>query len=86
MSLDFGTEKGWTESNFVLIDGKEADFQPNAPFDSIPIVNFHWLASENIALNFPKTKTTTGLFIFNSGSHVIFYFQDDQIKGLKSSI
>ena len=82
MSLDFGTEKGWTESNFVLIDGKEADFYPNTPFDSIPSVNFHWLASENVALNLPKTNTKTGFFIFNSASNVNLYFHDEQIKGL----
>ena len=83
MSLDFGTEKGWTESNFVLIDGEEADFQPNSAFDSIPSVNFHWLASENVALNLPKTTTTTGLLIFNSASNVNLYFHDEKIKGLK---
>ena len=82
MSLDFGTEIGWTESNFVLIDGKEADFQPNAIFDSLPSVNFRWLASEHVALNLPKTKTTTGLFIFNSASDVKLYFNDRKIKGL----
>ena len=33
MSLDFGMEKGWTESNFVLIDGNLADFQPRSQFE-----------------------------------------------------
>ena len=83
MSLDFGTEKRWTESKFVLIDGEKADFQPNVAFHSIPSVNFHWLASENVVLNLPKIKTTTGLFIFNSASNVNLYFNDEEINGLK---
>ena len=82
MSLDFGNKKSWSESNFVLIDGEKADFQPNVLFDSIPSVNFHWLASKNVGLNLPKTNTTTGLCIFSSASNVNLYFHDEQIKGL----
>ena len=81
MSLDFGNEKSWTESNFVFIDGKEADFQPNSNFDSISSVNFHWLAKD-VNLNLPETSTSTGLFIFNSASNVNLYFHDQEIKGL----
>ena len=84
MFLDFGTEKSWTDSNFVLIDGKVADFQSNSPFESISSVNFDWLSKKGAILNLPKTNTRTGLFIFNSASNVDFYFHDKDIKGLIS--
>ena len=86
MSLDFGTERGWSESNFVLVDGEDADFQPITPFDSISSVNFHWLQpwliSQNATLNIPKQHTTTGLLIFHSESYVNLYFHEKVIKGL----
>ena len=64
MSLDFGNDRQWSESNFVLIDGELAPFQPQSNFDSIPSVNFKWLSDQNITLSLLKRITTTGFVYF----------------------
>ena len=81
MWLDFGNENGWSEDNFVLIDGELAPFQPKTDFDSILSVNFKWLADENITLSLPKTQTSSGLFIFHSASNLDLYYHNDKIIG-----
>ena len=81
MLLDFGNKNGWSASNFVLIDGKFAPFQPKSNFNSIPSVNLQWLSDKDITLNLPKTTTSSGLFVFNSASVVELYYNNDEIKG-----
>ena len=81
MSLDFGSENGWSDSNFVLIDGELAPFQPEMDFNSIPSVNFHWLTDQTITFDRRKTSSR-GIIVFNSASNVDLFYHDPAIKGL----
>ena len=81
MSLDFGSENGWSESNFVLIDGELAPFQPKMDFNSIPSLNFEWLTNQTITFDRRKTSSR-GIIVFNSASNVDLLYHDYAIKGL----
>ena len=82
MWLDFGNEKSWSASNFVLIDGSLAPFTPKSDFSSVPNINFKWLSDQNITRNLPITMTSSGLIVINSASHVDLYYHAEKIKGL----
>ena len=80
MLLTFGgTNSKWTSSNFVLLDGNEADFQPSRSFKSLTRLNFQWLL--NKTFNFGERASSNGLLIFNSGSDVELYYKMPEIKG-----
>ena len=81
MSLDFGSENGWSDSNFVLIDGELAPFQPEMDFNSIPSLNFHWLTNRSITFDRRQTLSR-GIIVFNSASNVDLVYHDPAIKGL----
>ena len=80
MSLDFGSENGWSDSNFVLIDGELAPFQPEMDVSS-PSLSFHWLTVQTIRFDRRKTSSR-GIIVFNSASNVDLFYQDPAIKGL----
>ena len=82
MSLDFGKNTRWTESSFVLIDGKFAPYQPPLLFGSLPTINFAWLANQNIAFNLGQIRTFTGIFIFAADSEVELYYRYPEMNGL----
>ena len=80
MSLDFGSENGWSDSNFVLIDGEFAPFQPKTDFNSIRSLNFQWLTDQNITISH-KSTLSRGMVVFNSASNVDLFYRDHVIKG-----
>ena len=81
MSLDFGENNRWTESSFVLIDGEFAAFQPRIDFYSLRRINFGWMVSQNISLNFGQRTSSTGILIFAADSEVELFYHSVEIKG-----
>ena len=79
--LDYGKNKKWTESSFVLIDGQFAAFQPRLDFTSLPSMTFGWLTNQNISVDLSKRNTSTGIFIFNADSEVELYYNNAQLTG-----
>ncbi len=86
MSLDFGGNKRWNESSFVLVDGDFAPFQPRLSFGSLPRINFGWLSKwlmkQNITLNLGGRTTSTGIFVFAADSEVQLYYHNAVMTGL----
>ena len=83
MLLDFGENKKWTESSFVLIDGEFAPFQPQLKFVSLPRLSFGWLLDRNISLNLGQHPTTTGILVFAADSKVQLFYHSAEITGLE---
>ena len=82
ISLDFGENKGLTESNFVLIDGEFASFQQNTSFEDLPRTNFGWLIN-NLSLDFGQQTSSTGIFVFAADSEVQLYYHSLKMMGLE---
>lgn len=83
ISLDFGQNRKWTESSFVLIDGEFAPFQPNISFSSLPRINFGWLLDQKIPVSLGQGTTSTGILIFAADSKVELFYRNYRIRGLK---
>ena len=82
ISLNFGKNRRWTESSFVLIDGELAPFQPPRFFNSLPDINFGWLLNQVKSLPFylGKRTTSTGILVFAADSEVqLFYHTDKRV-------
>ena len=82
MSLNFGPNKRWTESNFVLIDDGFAPFQPPRTFQSLPSINFAWLLKHTFNPYLGQTITSTGIFVFAADSDVHLFYHDAEMSGL----
>ena len=81
MSLDFGENRRWTESSFVLTDGEFAPFQPNMSFKSLSQINFGWLLEQNISLSLGARTSSTGIFVFAADSEVRLYYHSAEMTG-----
>ena len=82
MLLDFGTNKKWTESSFVLLDGEFAPFQPQLKFESLPRINFDWLL-RNVSLNLDQISSSTGILVFAADSEVQLFYHNAVMIGLE---
>ena len=82
MSLDFGKNRRWTESSFVLIDGEFAPFQPTRLFNALPSINFGWLLDHQIPTEFGEKTTSTGILVFAADSHVQLFYRAAKMTGL----
>ena len=83
MALDFGKNRKWTESSFVLVDGEFAPFQPRLYFRSLPRINFGWLLEKNLHVNLVQKTTATGILIFAADSEVNLFYHASEMTGLK---
>ncbi len=83
VSLDFGKNKRWTESSFVLIDGEFAPFQPKISFRSLPRIIFGWLFEQNIPLNFDRRTSSTGIIVFAADSEVKLVYHAAEMTGFE---
>ena len=81
MFLDFGNNKKWTDSSFVLLDGDFAPFQPRLSFQSLPQVNFGWLKRQNVSLDLGKNRALSGILVFAADSEVQLYYHLAEITG-----
>ena len=81
LSLNFGRNRKWTDSSFVLIDGEFAPFQPSRLFDSLPNINFAWLTNKIMSLNLGQRTTSTGILVFAADSEVRLFYHSEEMTG-----